>query len=208
MNRTVLTPLIALAWLGSLLPAQAASTTDLSVYGLITPSACEPSLSNGGMHDLGKIAARDLNADQTTPLPTYSLQMAITCEALTLLALEPRDNRLGSNYDSDKPFKFGLGLVNDQQKLGYMVLRLQALVADGIALRPIGQTDPVTWAPSALLSPDFLTSFAAIGTLVPTPVQVLNAELNIAPTIAPTNTLSLENEVPIDGSVTLSMKYL
>lgn len=43
MNRTVLTPsLIALAWLGSLLPAQAASTTDLSVYGLITPAPVNP----------------------------------------------------------------------------------------------------------------------------------------------------------------------
>lgn len=44
----------------------AASSVDLSVKGLITPSACTPSLP--GDVDFGKIAAKDLNIDTSTAL--------------------------------------------------------------------------------------------------------------------------------------------
>lgn len=44
-----------------------ASSVDLTVKGLITPSACTPSLSNGGMADYRKISAQDLpNANTPT----------------------------------------------------------------------------------------------------------------------------------------------
>jgi type 1 fimbria pilin len=104
--------LIALAVFTWVNTAQAASGIDLNVTGLVTPSACEPSLSNGGLYDLGKIAARELTLDAPTVLPPHSLQLTINCEASTLLALEPRDNRLGSSYAGDQSFKFGLGLIN------------------------------------------------------------------------------------------------
>lgn len=35
--------------------AFAASSVDLSVKGLITPSACTPALSDGGVHEIGKL---------------------------------------------------------------------------------------------------------------------------------------------------------
>ena len=41
--------------------AMAASSVDLSVKGVITPNACTPSLSGGGVVDYGKISAKDLN---------------------------------------------------------------------------------------------------------------------------------------------------
>jgi hypothetical protein len=189
--------------------AHAASTTELSVTGLITPSACEPGLSDGGRYDLGKIAARELNVDQPTPLPTYNLQLKITCEALTLLALEPRDNRPGSSSDDDQTAKFGLGLVNGTIKLGYMTLLLDSVVADGAQMHPIGSSGPSTWAPTRILSPHFLTAFTPDKTVaVPAPIQLLNANLQINPTIAPANTLPLTEEIPIDGSMTLTVKYL
>ncbi|WP_330220783.1 DUF1120 domain-containing protein [Pseudomonas frederiksbergensis] len=47
--------------------ALAASSTDLTVTGTITPSACTPSLSGNGVVDYGKISARDLNQDTSTP---------------------------------------------------------------------------------------------------------------------------------------------
>lgn len=48
--------------------AVAASSTDLTVTGVITPQACTPSLSNGGIIDNGKISAKDLNL---TPTPGW-----------------------------------------------------------------------------------------------------------------------------------------
>ncbi|MCF5720812.1 DUF1120 domain-containing protein [Pseudomonas syringae] len=206
--RSLLTHLSAVICLSSGLAAQAASSVDLSVTGLITPSACEPNLSNGGEYDLGKIPAGDLKADLPTALPVHSLQLAITCEAMTLIALEPRDNRYGSSY-SESSSRFGLGLVNGDKKLGYLQLRLLSIAADGAGMHPIGASGPDTWAPISLLSHEFITSFAASSTsLVPAHIQHLTADLQISPIIAPANTLPLTEEVPIDGSVTLSMHYL
>lgn len=189
--------------------AVAASSVDLAVTGLITPSACAPSLSNGGLSDLGKIAAKDLNIDQPTQLPVHNLQLAISCEAPTLVALEPKDNRLGSAYGDSMGTRFGLGLVNDK-KLGYTSLNLASILADGVPMFPIGSTEASTWAPTSLLSYAFLTSFTATRALptVPTPIQQLSADVLITPTIAPSNTLPLTEEIPIDGAVTLTLKYL
>jgi type 1 fimbria pilin len=47
--------------------AIAASSVDLTVKGSITPSACTPLLSSGGVADFGKISVKDLRPDN----PTY-----------------------------------------------------------------------------------------------------------------------------------------
>ncbi|PNA52870.1 hypothetical protein C1Y14_34105, partial [Pseudomonas sp. MPR-R5B] len=57
-------PLAALATLVMLATsgaAVAASSVDLTVTGLITPTACTPSLSANGVVDHGKISAKDLS---------------------------------------------------------------------------------------------------------------------------------------------------
>ncbi|WP_226457445.1 DUF1120 domain-containing protein [Pseudomonas sp. AF03-9] len=201
--------LIALAVFTWVNTAQAASGIDLNITGLVTPSACEPSLPNGGLYDLGKIAARELTLDAPTVLPPHSLQLTINCEASTLLALEPRDNRLGSSYAGDQSFKFGLGLINGVTRLGSMTLSVYSVVADGVQMHPIGSSGPTSWAPAKLLSPHFLTAFTPTPTVpVPAPIKLLTAFLYIEPSIAPANTLPLAEEIPIDGSMTLTMKYL
>ena len=187
--------------------AHAGSTTELSVTGRITPSACEPTLSAAGQYDLGKISARDLNVDQPTRLTAHELQLKVTCEAMTLLALETRDNRSGSSY-SDRLYTFGLGLINDAIKLGYMTLELNSITAQGTPMYALGSTW-AGWGPTSILSPEFLTAFTPNKSMaVPAPVQLLNANVQIVPTIAPANTLPLTEEVPIDGFVTLTVKYL
>lgn len=207
MSKFTNTLLAALILVGAS-QAVAASSVDLNITGVITPSACEPNLSNGGVYDLGKIAAKDLNVDQPTPLPTHSLQLTITCASPTLLALAPRDNRAGSAYTTGST-NFGLGLINGDKKLGRMVLRLESILDNGTRLYPIGSDTSEIWAPTSLLSYMFLTSFAAAPTIrTPTPIQQVIADLSIAPTIAPANTLPLTQELPIDGSVTLTMRYL
>lgn len=191
------------------LAAQAASSVDLSVTGLITPSACTPTLANGGVYDLGKISAKDLNVDQPTKLASHDLQLTLNCEASTLLALEPRDNRLGSSYEGDQSPTFGLGLINASIRLGTMFLNVNSVVADGVPMFPIGSNGPASWAPTSILSPHFLTAFSPSRTVsVPAPLQHLTALVSIQPRIAPANTLPLTEEVPIDGSTTLTVKYL
>lgn len=202
------TPLFAALILVGASQAIAASSVDLNITGVITPSACEPNLSNGGVYDLGKIAAKDLNVDQPTRLPTHRLQLTITCAAPTLLALAPSDNRAGSAYTGSS-VRFGLGLIDGGTRLGYMSLRLESILDNGTRVYPIGSDTSATWAPTDLLSHMFLTSFAATPKiLTPTPIQQVIADLSITPNIAPANTLPLTQEVPIDGSMTLTMRYL
>lgn len=211
--KKILIPLAVFSLWAGVSSSQAASTVDLTVTGLITPSACNPTLSNGGVYDLGKIAARDLNTEQPTPLPAHNLQLTLTCEASTLVALKPSDNRLGSSFESNNSLRFGLGLVNGNEKLGSMMLQLHSIVADGATMYPIGSVGSSSneWAPTPILSPTFLTSFTLNSNTpspAPTPIQRLTADVLIEPRIAPANTLTLNTEVPIDGSATLEVNYL
>lgn len=186
----------------------AASSIDLSVKGTITPSACVPALSNGGTYDLGKISARDLNADKPTQLRGQYPQLTVTCEGATLMAVQARDNREGSDFIGSVDY-FGLGLINGSEKLGAMTLRLSNPVADGAASRIIDSEDGgKTWNNGRYFWRTNLLSVSEAGVTAPLPVQQFSATLAIWPTIAPANSLTLTDEVLIDGSVTLTVKYL
>ncbi|OPA93345.1 hypothetical protein BFW86_04525 [Pseudomonas fluorescens] len=200
-----LTAALLLAGSGS---AFAASSVDLTVKGLITPSACTPTLSNGGSVDYGKISAKDLNVDSETSLDSQILQLTVTCDAATLMALDADDNRAGSNHGDDA-FEFGLGLINGTEKLGRMALRLLTPIADGVPVRTVSSSDGgVSWAASGDLTPIELLAPAAIGVDAPIPVQVWTADLVVDSAIAPANGLTLTNEAAIDGSATITVHYL
>lgn len=123
----------------------AASSVELAVKGLITPSACAPSLSSGGIVDHGKISAKDLRPDGWTVLKSHNLQLGITCDAPTLLALKGIDN-VGDAHDPRN--SYGLGLVSGK-KLGSFSLTLSNPIADGAAISMIESSDNgLTWRAS------------------------------------------------------------
>lgn len=205
---TVFKSVTAALLVASSATAFAASSVDLTVKGLITPSACTPALSNGGAVDYGKISAKDLNIDKVTPLAQQSLQLTVTCDAATLMALDADDNRAGSNHGNDM-MEFGLGLINDTEKLGAMTLRLMSPIADGVGVKAIGSEDGgVTWFSERYLMPENLISVANTSADAPIPVQVLTSEIRVDPKIAPASGLTLTNEAAIDGSVTITVRYL
>jgi type 1 fimbria pilin len=88
--------LCALVLLGGAPHTLAASSVDLSVNGVITPTACTPLLSSNGVIDYGKISQQDLNVDKGTRLPVKQLQVSIGCNAASRFALRMRDNRDGT----------------------------------------------------------------------------------------------------------------
>ena len=191
--------------------AFAASTVDLTVTGLITPNSCTPQLSGGGQVDYGKISAKDLSATGTTLLPTQTLQMSVTCTAPILIGLKAIDNRAGSSISTDG--SMGLGLINGDQKLGKYSLYLREPIADERPLQAIAATEGGTtsWSSQAFWSSQYLSSVAVISgdpNPVPTPVQNLTVGLEVMVSIAATDSLDLSNEVPLDGSATLEVKYL
>ncbi|NVZ68979.1 DUF1120 domain-containing protein [Pseudomonas costantinii] len=188
--------------------AMAASSVDLTVTGLITPSACEPTLSGGGSVDYGKIAAKDLTVDDMTQLEIRNVAFNITCEAATLVALQGNDNRAGSDYMNNGRL-YGLGFVNGTERLGDLSLSLKNLVADGATPRSIrSNNNGTTWTTSIYMAPPWMMSVADGTTVAPIPVTVLTGDLELNTWIAPTNELTLGSELPIDGSVTLQVIYL
>lgn len=191
-------------------PAFAASTVDLTVKGIITPNACTPSLSSGGVIDHGKMSAKDLNATQITMLPPVELQMTVTCDAPVIFALKATDNRIGSGTGSG----FGLGFINGTQKLGSYSLSLGTSAnppqADGETVQAIGSFDNgVTWERWN----DFETGvFLSVATLAdastPRATQQLVTPVAYSGYINRTDGLDLSNEVNIDGSATIEVMYL
>ena len=188
----------------------AASSVDLTVKGLITPSACASGLSSGGIIDHGKVAAKDLKQDNWTLLGNHTLQLSIVCDAPTLLALKGTDNK----GDAPDPMnRYGLGLVSGK-KLGGYTLVLGNPVADGAAITLIESSDNgLTWResfPGDVWPITYHASFGdrSSGSWAPSPVQQVTADLMVHTLIAPTAGMDLSTEVPINGSATLEVKYL
>ncbi|WP_433736998.1 DUF1120 domain-containing protein [Pseudomonas putida] len=189
--------------------ALAASSTDLTVTGTITPQACMPNLSNGGVVDYGKISSKDLNLTSETSLDYHTLTLGVNCASSTLLALQLIDNRNGSS-SSSASWTFGMGLINGTQKLGYYSLFINTAVADGVPAQTISSKDNgATWNNYLMLaSGDYLSVAASNDWTKPIAVKDLNMHLNVLPRIARADSLDLTHEVAMDGSATLEMKYL
>lgn len=186
--------------------AVAASSVDLAVKGTITPSACTPELSNGGLYDIGKISAKDLKVETFTRLEKHTMQLGVTCEAATLIALENKDNRAGSEFDEGGGF--GLGFINGTEKLGVLSATLASAMADGVAVRTIIAWGDGPWEVAEWVLPNYTVSVANNTAVAPIPVTRWTADMVLEPIIAATKNLTLTEEVPIDGSVTLTVKYL
>ncbi|CRM55533.1 P pilus assembly protein, pilin FimA [Pseudomonas sp. 37 R 15] len=186
----------------------AASSVDLSVTGLITPSACAASLP--GDVDFGKIAAKDLNLDTPTQLERKTLQLSVNCDAATLFAIDLIDNRAGSSIYS---YAFGLGLINDNQKLGQYSFTFNNPIAETPSTLLAMYNNDGKWIdiyPDDGIGPG---EFVALGSRgdngwAPHPVKDATMDITLYGSIAPAKDLTLTSEVAIDGSATFEVKYL
>lgn len=189
----------------------AASSVDLTVRGTITPSACTPQLGQNGVIDYGKIAARDLYHDGFTQLPLTNVPVGVNCQAPALFALRLTDNRAGTNA---APMGFGLGLVNAGEKLGVFHTTLHTPLAEN---SPITQLQSLnngqSWSvveENVALPPLRLAAFgdASSGVWSPVPILTLSVQMHVNTLIAPAQGLTLDREIPLDGSATLDLIYL
>lgn len=198
--------LSATALIGIAPYALAASSTDLTVTGVITPNACTPTLAGGGIVDYGKRSAKDLRPDQATSLGWETLQLTVNCDAATEFRLLPTDNKSGTSYDGSD---FGLGFINVDQKLGSFIVRIQDPIADGVAVQPlVSTTNGNTWFASRLMEPNLLSAFGAVGgAATPIAIKDLQTNLRVLARIARADSLDLTNDVLLDGSVTLTIDY-
>lgn len=209
--KTSLATLTTALLLSTLSTAYAASTVELTVKGLITPAACTPNLSAGGVIDHGKISAKDIDQDMGKLLNS-TLQLTVNCDAQTLFALRGIDNRAAS---SNMPgVGYGLGMINGTQKIGSYTLMPTQAQADGVSIEPLESFDNgTTWMTlggDTAWTQANLAGFGdrSSGAWFPVPIQDLTTTLAVQTAIAPAKNLDLSNEVLIDGSATLEVKYL
>ena len=207
ITRNLLVSTLILASAGQ---AVAASSIDLNVKGSITPSACTPSIASGGVIDYGKLSAKALNVDKVTRLPYEYLQLRVACDAATLFALQGSDNRAGSEPDSHEG-NYGLGLINGDEKLGSYYVAFETAMADDVPARFIHSYDGgATWNPwpGGGFWVGGTVAVANNTAIAPIAVKVMTTEMEIRTYIAPANTLTLTEEVPLDGSMTVTVLYL
>jgi hypothetical protein len=209
-----LTTLVAIALLGGTSCVLAASSVDLTVNGSITPSACVPTLSQDGTVDYGKIAAKELLVNTSTKLAPATLQLSVNCEAATLFALNGKDNRLGSAHYSALTSYYGLGLINGNEKLGSYSIDLLNPVSE-VVVYPLFSFDKgQSWlmnASGSYMGHPYWNAFSdtrGVGPHFPTALRNVTVDLTITAHIAPARTLTLTEEVPLDGSASLDLLYL
>lgn len=200
-------PTLALL-LATLAPAAfAASSTDLNVSGTITPSACAPVLSNGGVIDHGKMTSKDLLPASPTRLVPAEMHLEVLCEGETFFTLTTVDNRAGTS--AINPRHHGLGLSAEKEKLGSVAFSLFDPVADAKPVKVITSSNGgANWSESIYLGHEALTSFATLdGPNTPVALKTLSARLRAFTIIVPASDLTLLDEVPLDGQATLQLKY-
>ncbi|WP_338489710.1 DUF1120 domain-containing protein [Pseudomonas trivialis] len=185
----------------------AASNTDLTVSGAIVPSACMPSLTNGGVIDHGKMTSRDLQPNMPTLLAPEELRLEVLCEGETFFTLTTVDNRAGTEIINAS--NHGLGLTPNDEKIGSVALTLFDPVADANPVNVIVSRDGgISWQLSPYLGHAAQTSFARPGVNAPVALKHLSARMRAFSLIAPATELTLLDEIPVDGHATLQLKYL
>lgn len=191
--------------------AFAASTTDVTVTGTITPAACTPSLAGGGNFDLGRISAQDLRPGGTG-LPTQVKSLGVVCDAPTRFALRAVDGRAGTDTNPNE-YTFGLG-SSGSEKIGRYTMRLTNYIADGSSqvVGVVSDNGGGRWFVYRdyihNTNQPWLLSVAAAGQTEPLAMSVLSASLNLKAVIAPTTELTLTEDIQIDGASTIELVYL
>lgn len=208
-----LTLLAAALMLSGVSTSFAASSVDLSVKGMITPSACVPTLSGGGVVDYGKISAQDLKPYGFTPLPEGRLELSVACEAATLIAVRSTDNRPGTSAESNNfTQNFGLGLASGDKKIGWYHLKMANATGDGVPRAIIESDDGNSWmdAWDTVWQVGWMRALngASGGAATPLPLQNLKVDVIIAPTLAEKRSLPITEEILLDGSATFDVVYL
>lgn len=190
-------------------PASGGATAEVTVTGTITPNACTPTLSANGIVDHGRVPARSLNQYEFSTLPSRTLDLTVSCNASVLYVLVGVDNRAGSSLGPGFYYGLGANVHVPTERLGTVSLALRDVVGDGDSVLVLASSNEgQTWFPESNAYPDNYMGFARPGTLVPEPHREITATLHIETSINAAAYLTLDQEVPLDGSIVLDLRYL
>lgn len=185
-----------------------ASFVEITVTGRLTPDACHVRLSDEGTVDHGKIPAHTLNASEFTGLPSRVLELNVQCTRPMLFALVGIDNRAESSLGPGL-YSLGRNIHMPAERLGSVALSYRNPLGDALPMQALASSDNgETWAPDPNAPPRSYVGFAPPGDRQPDFIGQLSAQLKIDTTINFAQYLTLNQEVPLDGSIVLDLRYL
>lgn len=189
--------------------AGAASYVDLMVTGRVTPDACHVELSEDGNVEYGKIPARSLHTDEFTVLPSRTLELSVQCARPMLFALVGVDNRAESSLAPDFFYGLGRNIHVPDERLGSVGLAFRNPVGDAHPMQVLSSiNDGETWTPDPNVYPRAYMAFALPGDRQPDFLSQLTTQLQVETAINFSRYLTLDQEVPLDGSIVLDLRYL
>lgn len=220
------------AALAASVSARAADTAELQVKGTIRPAACILTLGAGGTVDYGYITNAQLSASAATVLPRKTVSLTINCpNGAAKVGVTLTDNRKDSvvsgivrnmNFNGASPSDyqaFGLGTVNGK-KLGAYVVQIDAVTKDPQSGASAGGyavtrsfNGGTTWHMPQVTVPSFFDAGEikawSTNTASPSPSAVtsVNTTLTVQAVLEKIGNLPTGNNIPLDGSATLEMRY-
>lgn len=195
--------------------AFAAETADLTVKGVIRPSACAVALTGDGSVDYGTIAAKSLSDTAATKLPDRQVTMTMTCDAATKVGYKIVDNRASSasqilnSVDSGIANTMGFGLgASGGKNLGAFAIRALPADATGDGATIGGSSrssDRSTWegttSVSNYVAPSMVYAWAATDGGSPASYKTVSQVLKLVGALNKTGDLpELTSNVDLDGS--------
>ncbi|QLR44895.1 DUF1120 domain-containing protein [Enterobacter sp. RHBSTW-00994] len=206
----------------------AAPTAVLKVKGILTNAACTPELSNGGVVDYGFIRLGGLSATADNQLGQKNIDLTINCTAATKVSWNMVDDRassragikvenamVGGTSQIAPSQLYGVGKTSSDINIGNyaMFVNVGNVVADGNTVDTLYQQGGGTaWTKSTNGSSqgenyrDF--TVATAGSLEPLAFQTATFPLVTSLAIKDTATLAITDDTPLDGQITISLKYL
>lgn len=215
---------------------QAVDSVQLQLTGKIAPSACTPTLVNGGVIDYGDISAADLKYSDLIVLPEKSIGLSISCSAPTSIALAASSNRKGttallsenasgiaqhpSNVTAGRYHqKVGLGLTAGGDKIGGYSMWLQDAKISGTNAHPLFSDDMgSSW--TSLNVGDYMgfynaginnvryMSVATSASSVPSAISQLTGNIGVQAYITKASELDLSKPISLDGQSNIEIIYL
>ena len=213
---------IAIAALASA-AASAGPTTELKVTGVIKPVACTPTIGAGSaVVDYGNIAAGSLATGANKVLDTKEVPFSITCEAPVKMAVTAVDNKAASKVNglaslvsatATEASMFGLGAAGGQN-IGafHFSMKQGSFTGDGAAVDTIGSAVSATPSWSKVNAGGMTTgrmlSWAPAGGTAPGAYQTISGTLSVTAVLNKPENLNLTQDINLDGSATIEVKYL
>jgi len=191
--------------------------SDVSVRGMIRPSACRMTLSENGQVDYGGISATVVMGNTAGYSPGQrEITLTVLCEFETRVGVTVRDNRAGTPADiaGISVYGFGLGLVEERKVGAYTIVPAATAVSEkGDVALLTSEDGGNTWARNSLrmVRNDGVTmlSWGEPGTTTPAARRQFQVPLRVDAYLPKASALpKLDKAVELDGSATLSLVYL